>query len=446
MRKLQALRQRLGPLWWHSGLLIVASRLGDVLNLYTATFVLPGYLSAHDLGSVEPVTRLAGMAAIPLTVLSMIGAKLLSSYLATGAEAKVRRFARDVFFLAAASSVVFIILLTSSFNAIRVRLGLDSHHALLPLCGLAAITCWQPAVMIILQGLQRFRATAVIFVIDPILRLSLSLLLVPGLHLTGYLTALFVTGLGVTIVGMWAVKDLTSGGGRGARSRAEWRELLAFAAPATLFVVSGSFQGFIEPFVIKHFLPTGDAAGYYVACRFGYVPIYFVSAISFVLFPLLSHRHERGESTARYLRQAMWGTAGAGLAGTLVLGGIADWLFGLRADWRVYMSYAPQVWKVGLMACAAALAGIYATHEAACRRFSFLWVVTPMILIETVILYGSFGWGAFRGLLPDPLWTAIYNGLPRTLDYALGLMLAARIITLLGLGLHRWVLQRRDVR
>lgn len=425
-----------GPLWWYAGILFVASRIGDIFNFYTGTIFLPRALSVNELGAVEPVTRLAAFGAIPLAIVSTVGAKYLSAYCAVGAYGKIKRFLRDMTILSLVSSGLFILFLIFTFDAVRVRLSLQSPHLFVGLCLIGVLACWQSIMGVILQGLQRFYTSSAVAFVDPVLRLLLAVLLVPLFGLSGYLFALFVAGLGSITVGASSLRGFI---GRTIPSEdyyEEWREILAFALPVAIFIVAGSIQGFIEPFVVKHFLPAQDAAGYYMVCRFGYIPGYLAGTAGYVLFPLLSHHHERGEETSAYLRQAVVVTVSVSAAGTIILGSIAGWLFGLLPAWHPFQAYAPQVWKIGLLATLSAVASIYAMHEIACRRFSFLWAVVPVVMIESIVLYASFGWGAFRSFLPPHVWAWMDQVLPNTLTYALWIMLTARAATALLLAIH----------
>lgn len=434
-----AWRGRAGPLWWNTGLLFAASRLGDLINLYIGAVFLPGALAATDLGSIEPVQRLAALGAIPIGIITAVGAKYISAYHAAGAGGKIKRWFIDTALLAAAASMGFVLVLVLSYESFRVRMDLAGSHVLAAMCGLAVLACWQPAMAVMLQGTQRFTTLALVGFVEPAIRLALALVLIPRLMLSGYLAAMCFSGFCVLALGWWSVRRFVGRGVVSVSYYSDWRGILSYMMPLAVFIVIGSLQAFIEPFVVKHYLPARDAAGYYVVNRFASIPTYLVGAIGFVLLPLLSHRHERGQETRAYLRQALAVGGALTMVGTVVLGLALPLVLGMRAEWQPYQSYAIHAWGVGLVVSLSALAAIYATHEMACRCFTMLWVIVPVTVLECAGLYAAFGWGALKEWVPASLWAAVDARVPRTLGFAIGVMLTARAAIAGGLLLHwRW--------
>lgn len=433
INRLRAFRQEMGPFWWHTILIFAASRIADIANLYVGVFYLPAALSQGELGAVDPVTRLAGFAAIPMAIISVVGAKYISTYLARNERGKIKQFMRDMALLGLASAVVFSLVLVATFESFRVRLGLDNRFILPALCALGVLSCWQPLVQVVLQGMQKFYTVAFMGVGGNLLRVVLVLCLVPLLHLSGYLFATFISGVVVVALSIWSLKPYIARNVSSAPYYAEWRGILAFAWPITIMTCVATVQSFVEPFVVKHFLHEKDAAGYYMICRFGSIPNFLVGAIGFVLFPLMSSKHERGEDTGGYLSQALGAALLVSGGGTLVLGVSSGWLFNLLPQWRPFVGYTPLIWFIGLQVTLDAAISIYSTHEIACRRFGFLRVIVPVAILDVIILYGSFGWGAFHGWLPDGLWSVVDQTIPRTLTYAVAVMCSTRLLAAAGL-------------
>lgn len=437
LRKIACFRDKVGIFWWYSILLFLMFRIGDLISLYIGVFYLPRALSVNELGAVDPLTRLAGFGAIPLGIIGTIGAKYLSTYHATGSTGKIKHFLRDMSVLSVVSAVVFIIFLYFCSDPILLRLNLNGPFLFLGLSGVAFLACWQPLMRVMLQGMQKFYTSSFIGIIEFSSRLLLAMLLIPLFHLTGYLFAVCFAGFITLVIGAWSLREFFQKGICAQSYYDDWREMMSYAWPVALMTAVGALQAFIEPFVIKHFLPSQDAAGYYMACRFGYIPTYFVGSIAFVLFPFLSYKHEQGKDTRRHLRQALIVAGCVSGLGTLVLGMSAHWIFSLRPQWQIYQNYSSLVWLIGLLVTIDAIAGIYITSEMACRRFAFLRVTIPIALFECVILYCSFGWAAFRPFLPIEIWDGINGLIPRTLPYAVMIMLVMRMIMGMMLLLFR---------
>jgi hypothetical protein len=442
LRGLRQIRAKLGPLWWYSGLVFVAGQISSLLNAYLMIFLLPQQLSKNELGAVDPLIRLTAMGALPLSVISVVGTKYISAYCASGAGGKIKLLLRDLSLLALAASVIFAVALFFSYPALQIRLNLQGRFILPSLVALAVCACWQPLLNVIFQGTQRFGISSISGLTGASMRVVLALMLVPVLHLAGYMVASFLAGFLAILIGVWGLRDLIHRDVPYASYYADMRGMLGFGLAVGIYLVATSFQYFLEPFVVKHRLLALDAAGYYLVCRFGSIPAFLIGAISFVVFPMFSHRHERGESTAGYLRQALLGTLLIAGSATVVVGLAAGFIFGLRPEWRQYLDYAPYVWRIGIMTTLDSLIAIYTLHEIACRRFEFVRLILPVIVIECVVLYCSFGWGAFQRSVPPAVWQAVATWLPNTLSCAVNIFVIFRIVQVLLLLSH-WLWKSR---
>lgn len=438
---LAGLRESMGALWWYSALLFFGARIGDLMNFYLGTFYLPHALPPAELGAVEPLMRLTALGALPLTVTGVVGVKYISTYLATGAVGKLKHLLRDLSLLALGAAALFMAVIVVIFEGIRIRLGIAIPYLLPGVIGLAIITCWQPMLTIVFQGAQRFKVSLITGLIGTTARLLLALALVPVFSLPGYLFATLLGGLLAIALGLWSLRDLLAVNIDRESYYGDLRAMLTFAVPVAIYLAAAAFQGFIEPFVIKHRLPVEDAAGYFIVCRFGFIPVFMAGAINYVIFPLLSHRHERGEETESHLGQAMVVSAVISVTVAITVGVSADWLFTLRPDWAKYQDYTPLAMRVAMTAAIDALIGIYALHEIACKKFAFVWLVAMVVALESLILYCSFGWSVFRGIVPAGIWQLVNGYLPNSLNYVVNVGIIARVMLGVALCLQ-WIWRR----
>jgi O-antigen/teichoic acid export membrane protein len=422
------------------------AQIGSIVKLYVGLFYLPDRLTDTDLSAVEPVTRLVGFGTIPMLVMGQVAVKYLSSYQARDERGKIKCILLDMGLLTLVFSLVMAGVLVASYGALSVRLHFEGQSLLPGLLALLVLSCWQPYIAIVLQGLQRFRVVMVNSMAQPVVLLGLLVGLLPALHFAGFLWAKCLSAFVPILVGLVALRVYLAPHVALRSYRDEWRSILAFTWPLGISAVAGSVQGFVEPLVIRHWLPAADGAGYYMACRFGWIPMYLVSTIGFVVFPLFSLHHEKGNSTHDLFREAMRGTAWLGGLAVVGLGVLSPWLFTLYAPWKQYAEFAPLVWQIGVVGVLQSLVSTYAMHRMARRDFRYLWVTVPVMLAESVWLYVTFGWGAFRGILPVGLWSWVLEHITRSVDYVVLVMLVARVVTvaLLAIQAH-WGGERRSV-
>jgi hypothetical protein len=219
-------------------------------------------------------------------------------------------------------------------------------------------------------------------------------------------------------------------------NRALFKEVGRYFLPSLLMAALFSFQAMMETWIIRHRLPTEQSAAYYLASRFGMIPGYLSGALVAFLFPMVSERHDRGQSTRGLRLQSLGAMLGVGLLVAALLAMFGSRLLSAFAPWRPYVPYASLLWQTALIAVGTGLIALYTTHESACRRFGFLWGVTPVILLEIGGLYSLMGWSFFRPFLPDAVWHGVDGWVRAEIGFVVAFMLASRGVVLL------WILLR----
>jgi hypothetical protein len=194
--------------------------------------------------------------------------------------------------------------------------------------------------------------------------------------------------------------------------------------------------------VIRQRLPTVDSAGYYYAVMLGNIPGYFTGAMLPFLWPILSDRFERGQKTEGLLMQSMLFNLvlGACFVGLFAL--IMPWFFTLPGPWHPYGIYAGFVWQAALIGTLKTAQTFYTAHEMACRRFTYMRYLVPMLLLESAVLVLLPGWAAVRPYLPATLWNWVAARYQSSLQgFVTIIMLANAAFT--GGMLMEWFLRNR---
>jgi len=218
--------------------------------------------------------------------------------------------------------------------------------------------------------------------------------------------------------------------------------MLAFSLPLVALTVAARIQAPIEAFVIRHRLPAADSAGYYYAVMIGSIPGYFTAAMMPFFWPLISDRFERGESTRRLLLQSMLLNLAVGAFFVALFALVMPWFFTLPGPWRPYSPYAGFVWQAALIGTLKSVQGVYTAHEMACRRFTYMWHLVPLMLLESALLYLLPAWSLARPYLPLALWQWVDAHAQPSLQLFVGIILTANAVFTGGMLLE-WVLRRR---
>ena len=180
------LRSRLGPVWGAALLLFVAQRFGDAVNAFIGIWLVPRYVPTEELGAVLPLTQVAMLVALPLSILLTPYAKLLNVHAERGEPGKVKAMFRD------ASLLAFAVLLlslaaTPLFLPLVFRLfGIQNGNLALAIVLSAMIGALAPIFTESLRALRRFGVVSAASAVAAPLRLAVMWIALPFRGLTGY--------------------------------------------------------------------------------------------------------------------------------------------------------------------------------------------------------------------------------------------------------------------
>ena len=385
--KLNDIKNRLGPLWWYSLLIFYTQCLNNVINAVAGLWLVPHYVPQAELGAVQPLMQIGTMLGIPLGILITPYTKLLNTHAAHGEYGKVKALLRDAMILSAAASVITIaaayLLMPRIFDFMRVQNG---RLALLIVFS-SIVGAIGPIFTGAMQGLKRFRVYSLIGLFTAPIRFVTFLVALPIRGLTGYFVGQ-VSGplFSITV----SIIDFLRKFGRQVKCEPYWKEdrtlFLSFLLPIAAMSLTSNIKGTGEMLMLRS-LPDVESAAFYFLSRFSDIASYLAAPLTFVLFPLVSEKHETGKDTHRMLMQTMLFTLGSGaiLSGVFMAGG--KFIFSLNSTWTPYVAFAS---LFGLMTITTSIRmafGCFITHELACKRFKFARYVIPIELIESLLVY-----------------------------------------------------------
>ena len=154
---LLAARRRLGPLWWHTSLMFVSSRIGDIVSVYIGILLVPAVLSEEKLGAVVPVIKLTPLVAAPLSVLLATGLKYISVFESRGQRGRTKALLRDLILISAVLSVLLVGVLGFGRTFIQERLKIEDPLVIWLVAALAVLTFWTPLAQTFARGLKKFK-------------------------------------------------------------------------------------------------------------------------------------------------------------------------------------------------------------------------------------------------------------------------------------------------
>ena len=390
------LRSRLGPVWGAALLLFVAQRFGDAVNAFIGIWLVPRYVPTEELGAVLPLTQVAMLVALPLSILLTPYAKLLNVHAERGEPGKVKAMFRD------ASLLAFAVLLlslaaTPLFLPLVFRLfGIQNGNLALAIVLSAMIGALAPIFTESLRALRRFGVVSAASAVAAPLRLAVMWIALPFRGLTGYFVG---QASGPAFLSAVALGDFLRRH-RGVRCAPYFREdrrvFLAFGIPLAVSAIAGNLRGMAELMPMA-LVPKIESAAYYQLTRFTEIASYLGLTLVFVLFPVVSARNEHGQDTRRLLRQTMWASLALGLVASAALAAFGPVLFASVGFLRPFAGQARFLFPLGAIASFRIATTCFTTHEMACSRFRFLRYTVPIALAEAAVLaalvrFGNVAW------------------------------------------------------
>lgn len=387
---LSGIKEKLGPLWWYALIIFIVQRFGDVLNAVAGVWLIPKYVPIEELGALEPLTKIGAMLGLPLAIMTAPYIKLLNTHATRGELGKVKSLLRDALLFCTVASLLTIaagaIMMPRLFRLVRVENG----SLAIFIIATSIIGTITPIFNGSLQALKRFRTISGIGLVAAPVRFVTLLIALPFRGLTGYFAGQ-ASGSLLTIA--TASVDLMRRFGRKIKCEPYWQEdrrkFLLFLIPGILSGTTGTVRATLEMMMIRS-LPDVESAAFYFLTRFSEIATYIVSPLIFVLFPIISERHELGKDTHRMLFQTLAFTLVIGAACASGLTVYGSKLFSLTETWQPYVPYAKQMGILTLMATIRLAITCFTTHEIACWRFSFFRYTIPFAVIESVIIYIAF--------------------------------------------------------
>ena len=398
---------KLGDLWWYTLLGFIVNRLGEIVNFYIGAILVPRLVPQEEMGAVNPLMSVASFVALPIAIALLPVGKFLNVFAARKEYGKVRALLTDSLLISALFAVVILIWLGVTGDSLLERMHLSDRRILIPIAGFALISCIGPTIDSAQRSLKCFKGMLWAGLTSPYVRLVAMLLLLAPFGAFGYLSAQLTLNVYNFLFGAIVLLLVFRKLGPRVSYWPNWKEMLAYSLPLLAWTFAGRIQGPVESFVIRRWLPTDVSAGFYYATIFGNIPGYATSALVLFFWPLVSERFEKGQSTEKLLLQSMIFNFLVGGLAILAIAIVIPYVFALPGPWAGYESYSRFVWQAGFLTLLKSVQALFTSHESACRRFTYVWYMVPLMLLESAVLYALPAWQVVEPYLPHAIWAFI---------------------------------------
>ena len=381
-------------------MLAVASIVGIALT-YVFLLAAGRVLGAEDYGGLAALLGLLAIVLLPASALQMAVSREVAREVASGEPTAAGAFTRAVLRLAALATVPLVAGCLVVSPALARLLGVPTEAVALTAVGLggAFVT---PVALGAIQGYQRFRALAVMYVLPLALRLVLFAIAIwAGFRLGGAVFATAVAGLAAAAVAVALIRHpLRESVGI---ARPSVGPFLRYLVPVVVGLIGIAALTNLDVLIVKARFPAAEAGDYAAASAFAKVAFFVPAAILAVLFPRTAARQARGEETEDILGRSLIVTAA-------FCGGLALF-YAFAGPGLLVLSYGPEFAEGGSLTPSYAVAmGLYSLanilvgYHLSRGEARFAWIVAGAAPIQIVAL------ALAPASLQDVVWVNIAVG------------------------------------
>ncbi len=433
---LARLKSKLGDFWWYSLMIFCACRVADFINAFIGLYLVPKYIPQNELGAVMPLSNFASFLAIPITAFAMTFRNEISNLSLQKEYGKLKSLICGVF---SATGILLLLAIIVSRAIMplfleRIRIA-EGSLGIVILIG-SFIAAFAPIFAFPLQALKKFKTTAVINILSAPIRLLSMLAAMPFRAVTGYFVGQASIPSFSIIASIFCLKKEFS-----YKAEHYWtkeifsrfgRMLLIF----TMYLAAQGLSSLVESIVLRQRLPEIDSAAYYMVTRFSDISQFLYLSLAFTIFPFSADIAAEGKS----FRPLIIKTSAAVVIASAILAAI--FIFIGKPILSILpngVEYAPFwwaiPWAIGINTINS-IVGLYSTAMISANDFSFMKWMTPLNVINAILLLLLTGHGYFSHFLPASISTFLQLHNIKSLDAMLYWLTAIAAIRLLGCLIH----------
>ena len=376
-------RGRATPSGVRSGVLIaVASVFATLLN-YVFLLAAGRVLGRDDYGALAALLGLLTVVLLPFGALQLAVSREVSRLRAQDAVEVAESFARTTLVYGLIVTLPIVAVGLALVVPLRALLSIDSTAAMTFVVLGMTIAIALPIATGVLQGYDRFRAVALLYVLPFALRLALLILVTAaGFRLGGAAFAAVASGIVTALLAVVLIRQPVRRG-----TRVPWLELqpfLRYLWPVVVGLSGIALLTNVDLLVVRARF-TGDAGSYAAASAFARVAFFLPATILTVLFPRTAARQARGEDTADILGRSLLVTAVFGSALTVFY-----WMTGRGL---IHTSFGGEFASGGDLVVALtismtlfALANVLVGFHLSRGETRYAWIVAAAIPVQIAIL------------------------------------------------------------
>ena len=312
----------LGKLARASSWLVVGGVAGGILG-YLFQIIMGRMLSVSEYGIFSALMAMLVVIAAPMTTLSMIISRRVSTYRSEQDNGKLGYLFYWINRKLLLIAVVLIVLVVFNIKPLQNFLLIEKSAHLYLLLIILLIAFPQAVNNAYLQGLQYFKWLSVSGVLATLLKIIIAVILIYfGLGVAGALGGVIFSTFIILILTYVVLRPSLSKNNASISNTTHL--LFKSAMPVLLANVAFAVMTQIDMVLVKYYFSEQEVGIYAAASILGKAVMYLPGGIAMALFPMVAENHASGKSSAHLMFQAVGVTALLSLTGALFYYFFAD--------------------------------------------------------------------------------------------------------------------------
>jgi O-antigen/teichoic acid export membrane protein len=356
----------------------------NILNLGNYIFnVLMGHmLGPADYGIFVSLMALLTIISVPSGVLQTIAIKFTSVFLAKGEKGKIK-FLLD--FLSKKtillSAIAFLLLIAFSYPLSKF-LNIANPYPLFFLSFSMLVLFLLPINRGILQGLQEFTSYSINLILEPIIKIILSVLLIIwGFKVNGAIAAYVLSIFLVYLFSFWFLKNVI----KQKETRFDARAILKYSLPVLVGFFLINLLSSVDILVVKHYFNSQQAGLYSCLSTIAKIVLYFSLPFVSAMFPKISELFTKEKKHFAILAQTFGIVAVLSLVIMIVFTMFPDiivkLLFGAQ-----YLPISPYLGKMSLAMFLLILINVFFNYYFSIGKYKFIFYFFIFSVCEIILM------------------------------------------------------------
>lgn len=376
------------PLVSGSTIILIGSFSANILN-YFYNLVMGRMLSPQDYGVLAALISIVNILSVIALTITTVFTKFSASFIAQGKEVAIGfLLKRGTLWVGILSTIMFGVMSIYSFEILQF-LHIKSQLLLYITAGILFITLIFAVPIGILQGLLKFFSFSFINIVSSLIKLGLGALFVyMGFRVAGALNAFFISSIvGYLLTFPILYKFLRNKNDPKLETRDIRNKLIWYGIPVFLSSLGMTALISLDIILVKHFFQALVAGQYAALSLMGRSIFYLTSPITFVFFPLIAQKKERGEKLLGTLLLSILMIGGASLILSIIYFTFPKLVLTIFFPAEEYVSLSPYLGPFSVFILLYSLCWLFNSFYLAIGKTRVLFLTGIASIIEILYIF-----------------------------------------------------------